>query len=303
MGINQTSNQIVVALYGGLGNQLFQYSTARALAERSSAELVIDLEWFDKVKQLKDVTHRHFALAPFNLNVKILSNPSHSNMPRTLIDRIKNAIFRQFPIDGAMYTFNERAYTFDEDVLTVPTPVRLNGYWQSYKYFSDFELLLKNQLSCPQALSPASQQIMEHILSSDSICIHVRRGDYVTNINTASFHGTCDLTYYEKGLQIVSKGLDDPKCFVFTDDPAWAKKNMTLGLPMTVVDVNGPEEAHQDLWLMSACKHFIIANSTLSWWGAWLARYEHKIVIAPAQWFLSNKQDTRDLIPANWIRL
>lgn len=298
-----TSNEIVVALYGGLGNQLFQYATARALAAKHDAELVLDLRWFEEVKQSKEITSRNFALYPFKLNVNILDNTAPTDISNSFVNRIRRLVLRHRQKDKHVSTYNERSYTFDETVLNLKSPVRLNGYWQSYKYFSAYESIIKEELNSIKALSPASQELLSQIQSSDAICLHVRRGDYVTNAKTAAFHGSCGLSYYQDGLEIVLKGLSRPKCFVFTDDPSWAKENMRLGLPTTVVDINGPDEAHQDLWLMAACKHFIIANSTLSWWGAWLADYPSKIVVSPAQWFKTFEQDMSDLIPNDWIRL
>jgi hypothetical protein len=133
--------------------------------------------------------------------------------------------------------------------------------------------------------------------------LHVRRGDYVTDPSANAFHGLCPLDYYHRGLDEAARDLTRPECFVFSDDPAWVRENLKLAAPMTVVDVHGPGEAHVDLRLMAACHSHVIANSSLSWWGAWLGRRPGKRVVAPRQWFRSPDRDASDLVPDRWVRL
>ena len=124
-----------------------------------------------------------------------------------------------------------------------------------------------------------------------------------TNQQAASTHGLSDMSYYDTGVAHVRQGLSAPHAIIFSDDTQWARANLKLDIPMTVVDVNGPDDAHQDLWLMAACKRFVIANSSLSWWGAWLSEAQSKVVVAPRKWFADDKLDTTDLIPPDWIRV
>ena len=145
--------------------------------------------------------------------------------------------------------------------------------------------------------------MLQQISESDSICLHIRRGDYVSNSATNAYHGTCSLDYYRDGLEVVGQGLAHPHCFVFSDDIKWVRANVRVDLPITLIDIHSTKEAHEDLRLMVACRRFVIANSSLSWWGAWLGSQNGKIVVAPQRWFQSSDNDTRDLIPAVWLRV
>lgn len=292
--------QIIVSLCGGLGNQLFQYAMGRALAERNAAELVLNLEWYNAVQHATDTTVRQFALDPFNLPLKKQTSTHSTRLSTRILKRIKSYL----PIKTVdIPQFSERGFTFDPNTQTLKAPVKINGYWQSHKYFSDCADLIREQLYTPTKLNAINRKIFNEITACNAICVHVRRGDYVTNKNAAATHGLCDLSYYEKGVAQIAAGLSSPKCFIFSDDPEWVRNTMHFDIPMTVVDINGPDDAHQDLWLMASCQHFVIANSSLSWWGAWLSSHKEKKVVAPATWFLSDEHDTKDLIPENWIRI
>lgn len=297
-------NKVVVSLYGGLGNQLFQYSAARALALRNGASVILDLYWFDIVDELTDTTPRKFALGPFDLQVDSSCTGLPWHQRGGLISKVKRrlAIFCKTFQEGILI-YSEKRSGFDQHLLAQACPVWLDGYWQSYKYFNGISDTIKREVGKIGALSKGSQHIYKQITSSESICIHIRRGDYVTNLNASQTHGLCSLEYYNKGLQIVGKGLKNPTVFIFSDDPEWVRSNLEVPFPSVVVDVNGADDAHQDLWLMRSCQRFVIANSSLSWWAAWLSDAPKKMVVAPRNWFSSNQFDSSDLIPPDWIRL
>lgn len=297
-------NEVVVSLKGGLGNQMFQYAAARALALRRGAPLVLDLAWFSEVLGVAGATVREYALEPFGLTVETRSAGLPATLSSSLLARVMRRLRVQLPkLHAGARVFTERSFRFDPQVLGLQPPVWLDGYWQSHEYFADCAQLIRSELGVPRALSPASRHMLAQIQSREAICIHVRRGDYVSNASASATHGLCDMDYYIRGVALLTAGMSAPHCFVFSDDPAWVRENMQLAAPMTVVDVNGPDAAHQDLWLMSACRHFVIANSSLSWWAAWLGASEGKQVVAPARWFREGGVDTSDLIPAGWIRL
>lgn len=291
-------------MYGGLGNQLFQYSAARALALRNGASLILDLYWFDIVDGLTDTTPRKFALAPFNLQADSARTGLPWHRKISLLSKIKRRFSSFFKMlqEGAPI-YSEKHSGFDQNLLEQACPIWLNGYWQSYKYFDVISDTIKREIGKVGALGKGSQSIYKQITSSESICIHVRRGDYVTNLNASQTHGLCSLDYYSKGLKMVGEGLKDPTVFIFSDDPEWVRSNLKVPFKSVVVDANGSDDAHQDLWLMKSCQRFVIANSSLSWWGAWLADSPKKMVVAPRNWFLSNQFDSSDLIPSDWIRL
>lgn len=294
---------VTVTLCGGLGNQLFQYATARAVAMRCNAALRLDLSWFDEVLATPNVTPRKYALAPFFLPVHL----AHAKpMDRRRFDRLSfffARVGRRLGFGAKDNRFAEESFRFDERVLQLQAPAWLIGYWQSPRYFSDVASQIRQEIGTQRELTDACVALLKKIRATDSICIHIRRGDYVTNKDASSFHGLCSLDYYKNGVSHVKRGLDSPHGFVFSDDPAWARENLELGIDFTVVEANSVEEPHLDLWLMSACQHFVIANSSLSWWGAWLAIGSSKRVVAPKRWFTNSDIDTRDLIPDDWIRL
>ena len=296
--------KVVVSLYGGLGNQLFQYSAARALALRNGASITLDLYWFSIVDELTDTTPRKFALGPFDLQADSSDTGLPWHRKISLLSKIKRKLsffFKTFQEGVPIYS--EKHPDFDPLLLEQNCPVWLNGYWQSYKYFDAISDTIKREIGNIGELNKDSQKIYNKITSSESICMHIRRGDYVTNPNASKTHGLCSLDYYVKGLQIVSQGLKTPTVFIFSDDPEWVRSNVTVPFPSVIVDVNGTDDAHQDLWLMKSCQRFIIANSSLSWWAAWLAESPKKIVVSPKNWFLSNHLHSSDLIPLDWVRL
>ena len=151
-------------------------------------------------------------------------------------------------------------------------------------------------------MSVADKKVLEDINTTNSIAIHVRRGDYVSVESVAQTHGVCSLNYYRRAIDFVTHKVENPQFFIFSDDPEWVSEHLSTGYPTSYVIHNGPEEAFQDLRLMSLCQHQIIANSSFSWWGAWLNKNAEKIVIAPRRWFL-DKRNTSDMCPENWNRI
>lgn len=292
---------VVASLCGGLGNQLFQYAAGRALAVRHGAELFLDLSWFRNSYLLDGTTPRKYALDPFHLPVNVITFPDRSGFflsawwHRLLV----SAGLQRSGLSCARYA--EAGFRYDEKFLRLRPPIFLSGYWQSPRYFDHISSVIRDDVGTVRGLTEKNSVLREQILSSDSVCIHVRRGDYVTNASAAEFHGLCSIDYYRKGVACVAGSLRSPHGFVFSDDPEWVRKNLDVGIELTVVDTNGPEEAYQDLWLMSQCRKFVIANSSLSWWGAWLSAQDEKQVVAPARWFKGASIDTVDLFPRSWI--
>jgi hypothetical protein len=197
----------------------------------------------------------------------------------------------------------EKHFHFDPGMLNLPDNVYINGYWQSEKYFKDIEEVLRKDFTVISPINQENQRMLNLINSTDSVSLHVRRGDYVTNPTTNSFHGTCSLDYYAKAVRYIIENISNPHFFLISDDPDWVKENISINKPVTVIDINTTDNGYDDLRLMSKCKHNIIANSSFSWWGAWLNNNPQKIVIAPEKWFLSPELNTKDLIPQGWMKL
>jgi hypothetical protein len=187
----------------------------------------------------------------------------------------------------------------------LPDGVYLKGNWQSPKYFADIAEIIRNEFTLKKRLTEKSLRLAELIDSNESVSIHVRRGDYAQTSNGLQHHGVCGEDYYCRCVDHIRQGVKHPQFFIFSDDPSWAADNFGHLEGSVFVD-NDSHDACQDLWLMSHCKHNIIANSTFSWWGAWLNRHEGKIVLAPKQWFAEEVQfsmRTEDLFPSEWIAI
>lgn len=282
---------VVVGLSGGLGNQMFQYSAGRALALRLGAPLALDVSWF------AGRADRQFGLGAFAIAGRALRPLP---LPSSLV-RLESRISRRWGQSRySVPIFRERTFHFDAQFDVLPQPVFLEGFWQSERYFAARGGAIREDFRLARPLPTSGSRHLEQIRKTDAICVHVRRGDYVSNAVAAETHGTCSPRYYAAGVAEVASGLSQPHCFVFSDEPAWAQDNLALGMPATFVDANSASEPHWDLALMAACRRFVIANSSLSWWAAWLSDAPDKRVIAPSPWFKDRTKDTRDLLPATW---
>ncbi|MFL9879114.1 alpha-1,2-fucosyltransferase [Herbaspirillum rhizosphaerae] len=285
---------IVTRLIGGLGNQMFQYAAGRALAQRLGVDLYIDRRAFENYE-----THafglQHFA-------AKLL-DAAPRDLPGMQRESRLNRWLRRFS-GGAMRVVTESAFTFDPAVLALPDGIYIDGYWQSEQYFADVIQTIRDDFRIATPPSPENQAWLKKIDSVLSVSLHVRRGDYVSNASASAVHGTCDLDYYRRSVsKLVEQAGKEIELFVFSDDPGWVAENLQLPHPTHFVRHNNADTNYEDLRLMSACRHHIIANSTFSWWGAWLDSRSDSIVVAPRQWFRGDKPDARDLVPERWIRL
>lgn len=291
---------ILVKLIGGLGNQMFQYATGRALAQRCGVPLLLDASGF-----------AHYDLRRYELDeLSIQARPaSEDELARagvvasapTLVNRVKRALGIQRPTN----VLREASFTYDARVEAAQAPVYLDGYWQSERYFVGIADLLRKEFTLKAPADDANAEMANQIAAAGTkaVSLHIRRGDYVNNPHTAQYHGVCSLDYYRAAVDHVAARVTDPHFFVFSDDHAWVSQNFKLPYAATLVNVNGADRGVWDMALMKACRHHIIANSSFSWWGAWLNPAADKIVVAPERWFAGATHDTSDLIPSTWTRL
>jgi hypothetical protein len=290
---------VITRLYGGLGNQLFQYAAGRALAERLKAPLKIDVSEFE-IYPL-----RHFELNKFSINAEVATQEETAHLVRKPSRFLRNACRAAIKIGLVCdkIPFKEKQFNYDELFERIRHPVCLDGYWQSEKYFKSVKNEIRSELLLANELGDNSKIILSDIQQSNSISLHIRRGDYVTSPSTAAVHGVCPLDYYFSAVRHITAIIENPKFFVFSDDLQWAKDNLKIGYPIRFVDGGGSNRDVEDMWLMKECQHHIIANSSFSWWAAWLNDKQDKIVIAPRIWFLNKKIDARDLIPDQWNKI
>ena len=305
---------IIINLKGGLGNQLFQYATGRALSlrqadknKKNSAKndtsnkqiLKLDITGYSENNGID--TMRHYALSPFNIKVEIASTDEIKKLkyPFGIISKgwrfFKTKVLKKYNI------------SFNSGIFNSTKPLYLDGFFQTEKYFIDKENEIRNDLTLKDPLSQRAVEILTKINScSNSISLHVRRGDYVSDKNTNLHHGTCDLSYYAKAVEYMNAKIgNDMHIFVFSDGIEWAKENIKFPYQTSYVSPakSTPRDEVEELVLMSKCRNNIIANSSFSWWGAWLNQNRDKIVIAPKRWVLRGVNNYRDIIPQTWYKI
>ena len=294
---------IIIKLQGGLGNQMFQYAIARKLSLANKTELKLDLDFLLDRTPRPDFTYRDYNLNIFNLKIEFATQEETKPFVNHLDSRMKRKIYTYLFLGKSNKYINEKQFTYDPDIFKLTGNIYLDGYWQTEKYFSDIKNILYNDFTIKISQDKKSQETNKMIKDTNSVSIHIRRGDYIENKQNYNFHGICDLDYYNNSINLLLKRIENPHFFVFSDDHQWTQENLKLNYPMTFVDHNDDSKNYEDLRLMSQCKHNIIANSTFSWWGAWLNQNPDKIVIAPHKWFNNETRNTQDIIPENWIKL
>jgi len=272
---------IIVKLQGGLGNQMFQYALGRHLAILNKTGLYLDQSLlFD------DPNKRKYGLDAFNIvrseHISVISKLNlRYNPPKSLNEK--------------------QPFICDKSIIETHGNIILTGFWQNEKYFSSVESIIRQDLKLTGKYQQCFLYLLKQINPNNSVAIHIRRKDYVTDVNANNFHGTCSIEYYKSAMGIIESKLS-PHYYFFSDDINWVKKNLSTKKPATYVNWR-TNHVSVDLQLMSLCKHHIIANSTFGWWGAWLGKNEKQIVIAPDPWLDSKKWDTSDIYPDSWIRL
>ncbi len=310
---------ITLKLKAGLGNQMFQYAYARALAIKNKTDLVIDTSWYGNISS-KD-TSRVFLLDKFNINATILDTTSESES-RSAPVGIKQSLLLKLWSKLMRKLSNQSDYVYYDKLANIRDGSTVEGYWNTDKYFRNFRDILSKELTLKNPLSTAGLSKKAWINDQVSqgkylVLIHIRRGDYATNPHANKFHGLIDSKYYKLAVQrIISEyrymNKENVTFVISTDDMVWAKENV-----MDWINKNGfntyqlsdeqiPD--YEEIHLMSLCHHFIIANSTFSWWPAWLSQSSKdkglkKIVIAPKVWVANPKVNTSDVLPEDWIKI
>ena len=280
---------VVIRLFGGLGNQMFQYAFGKSLALERHCELKIDLTLLDKSKNHPNITYRNLDLDIFELNIELL-NKSSLSLKRLVAKKIRE---RNFTYDGELVTYLES--------LPKGKMIFITGYWQSPKYFNHFLKDIKSSFEFKNALYGKWKIMANLIDSTQSVMINVRRTDY---LNLLDIHGVVTLEYLLSSIEIIKTKYSEPTFFIFSDDIPWCRCNLPDKSNFIYVDEEYYDNKYQYyLHLMSRCKHFIISNSTFAWWAAFLGQDSNSTVIAPREWFQTKKIDAKDLIPETWLRV
>jgi hypothetical protein len=291
---------ITTQIQGGLGNQLFQYATGKALSVRLKGSLQLGIDWFNH--DWEDVTTRHFLLPNLRVKYELKTGSTITRAPK-----LWRRIAQQF-LPWTPYVLTERPFRFDAKLIHIKPyanqDIYLLGYWQSFRYFEAIRDALIQEIRPVHDLSKSYQKYLNQIQSSSSVMIHIRRGDYVHLPVAAKIHGFLGLDYYQKGMEIILASDPNIQFFVFSDDLEWAKANLPHQDKMTFIHSTEEKTAPiQELFLMIQCQKHLIANSSLSWWGAWLSNSANPQVIAPLKWTNDTDKSWDDLLPAQWQRI
>lgn len=288
---------IIVKLIGGLGNQMFQYALGRHLAKKNKAELKLDISGFETYKKHK------YSLNHFNIIENIATAQEVRRYKKydtqTKIGKVFNLIEYLKPLKLRAYIKEPYFYGYFPEVLNLKDNIYLDGFWQSEKYFSAIEKIIRREFTIKEAPDAG---LLRAITASNSVSLHVRRTDYVTNPRVLNTYYSCSVDYYDRAINKIKQAINQPHFFIFSDDIDWAKNNLKLDAPTTFVE-HGAEKNYQDLILMSKCRHNIIANSSFSWWGGWLNKNPEKIVITPEKWLNDPRRDRRELVLESWIKI
>ena len=291
-----STDYIVVRLQGGLGNQMFQYAFGRALSMRSGMELYLD------PSPLNPKKNRGYQLDAFILSAKVADSRKIQYLitPHFII-RKKLWKALKIPFKYADTHILEKNFPYDKDIASRKTSAYFDGYWQTEKYFGDCKDTIRQDFSFRNEEALRRHVQYEEVLNSNSVSIHIRRGDYVKNPKYRKRLYVCKLEYYKSAMKYLSERFENLTFYIASDDHEWVKNNFEISKHIKLIE---SKNALEDLYIMSKCKHNIISNSSFSWWAAWLNSNENKRVLAPDIWFNPcAKIDFRDIVPDSWIKI
>ncbi len=284
---------IVMRMRGGLGNQLFQYACGRAAALRLGTELALDLRDWARSQ-------------PFPFYLSHFTGAAKTVPPERLPPGrgMGAAEFLRAVFGPKLRTYREALPGYDAGIESVADGTLLKGYWQSERYFADYKAAIRADLRFAAPSTGETARLIEEIGDCQAVSLHIRRGDYVSNAKFNSLMGVTGLEYYKTAADLIAEQMmEAPVFYAFSDDPVWVQENLSLPFEVRLVNHNDSGTAHEDLRLMSACRHHVIANSTFSWWGAWLNPSERKLVAAPKQWYADSVAESPDITPDSWYRI
>lgn len=298
---------IVVRLKGGLGNQMFQYALGRALQHRRGDELRLDVTYLLGNSVFKWDVPREYDLDVFGIQ------PAFAYIPRLVRRAPRQRIrypegWRPYEAEAApkRQTFvHEKEFGFHPEILDLTAPnLYVDGYWQSESYFAGIQDQIRGAFQFRMPLSPQACEMAKKIANVNSVCVNVRRGDYVTMASSRNTLGFVGEDYYRRGVAWIKANVPDPWLFVNSDDMPWCREYLKFDLPTTYLnEEHAGWKFGEQLQLMTMCKHFLISNSTFAWWAAWLGSRSGKLVACPRRWFRSESLSAKDLIPPSWATL
>ena len=283
---------IISKLSGGLGNQMFQYAAGYSIASKLKTKHCLDIRAYETDRV------RSFGLDKFNISASIA--PQEILPPAKQESLLRYGLWKSMRLEPKLY--KEHKFSINSIERNLKGTSYLSGHWLSEEYFQNFAAELREEFRLAEAFSDYGSNVLRAIKSTTAISIHIRRGDYVDSNYWKSKLGACSIDYYHKGLDYVRSKIGGKfNIFIFSDDIGWAMENLKLGQSAFFVSNSDSITPHEDLMLMSSCKHHIIANSTFSWWGAWLNTQSDKIVVCPDPFY--DDRSARCITPASWKAL
>ena len=273
--------KIIVKVKGGIGNQLFQYAFGKSLALEYKRELILDKSWY--------LYNRNPSLS-FALDKLIENN---------IQIKYSFPLFKILNLFGCIMNFKEKFLSYEPVHLNDKYISNFDGYFQCEKYFINYRSEIIESICLPDT----SRYDNIFSTNNDIVGIHIRRGDYTKEVNL-KIHGLCNLSYYKKAINILKKKFNKLKFIIFTDDRDWVKRNFSLINKNSLIEIDVKSNDILELALFSKCHHFICANSTFSWWAAWLSTNKNKEVIVPKKWFVDSElNDATNIKPKSWISI
>ncbi len=286
---------IIVQLKGGLGNQLFAYAAGYSLAAHHNVEVKVDTTLLNRADE-QIGTERSYELQCLVEPPQVATREElHALLDVGVIKRYAMKLLP--PYKRTIY--KEALLAYDQNFLKASPHIYLKGYRQSERYFQHVAQDIRKLFRFKDALVSTVEPLALKLASVESVALHIRRGDYSNKV-VAEYHGILDQQYYQAAITAVEAKVHQPQYFVFSDEVSWVKSNLNFEGPVVFVSGELTHTHYQDFHLMSQCRHNIIANSTFSWWAAWLNENPNKIVIAPKKWYNKAELDTTDLIPEGW---
>jgi hypothetical protein len=294
---------IIIQITGGLGNQMFQYALGLRLSLNLKVTLNLDVESYSWDKLRCFELDKVFGIRESLSNAQS-KKECKKNHRYPIVARI-NRRFRggKFPyyLDPV---FKEQSFRFDPNVFRISDNTYISGHFQSELYFKSIANEIRTRFQFVREPNEYYRKLIDKLQGLSAVSVHIRRGDYVVNIESSKFHGNCSIDYYNTALFLMREAINDPIFVFVSDDIEWTKTQFNH-IPDTIFVENNQGEAYEDMRIMSLCKHNIIANSSFSWWGAWLNENPEKRVIAPKNWFANQEMQaqTQDLFPSSWIKI
>lgn len=293
---------IVLDIAAGLGNQMFIYAFGRALSLKRNDRLVLDIHAFkydekrkyglknlslpEDIFLLDDIGIRKYIIKSkkilFDIIIKILKINRNDVKNVKILEKM--GYFSTGLLNYIEITENKCLFNY------------YSAMFQSEKYFKEFKSIICKELKVSAPIDDKNKKMIDQIKNDNSVCVHIRRGDYLKS----EMHNLCNEDYYKKAIDLMSKKINNPKFYFFSDDINWVKSKFTNS-NYVIVDINNKD--YEDLRLMYSCKNFIIPNSTFSWWAQYLSDNDQKYVIAPNKWFKDKPKEIIDIYMENWITI